>query len=811
MRSRSTGASVLIVRKSDDQFTEDFAGQSTTPVFWFLLLTTICATLVVILCVIAIYYALIIRPRPIPPVKTVPLPTFSDYTLTRPSPEETTPEETTPPFPPETTPGPVSTSGLDPYYCTSDYCNQEAQYISTVLSHDIHPCDDFYAHVCSTWTSEHQAHSASTGSLISRDTMLQEALTRHLIEELKGHDAKDVAMAAELHATCVNWITLYPPAASNLRILFAQWTILEWPRNDPVPEGVKSVWRFAAELVRDLDLPTIAQVSVGLSPDNLDATVVELDMPRFLLGEASEGAADVAELFKQAVTETVSELQASVTNDFEDRLFTVCSSFGALRRSSYGDNSSFVAVRYGDLNHGLREFLKVLLANVPRRLTSQTSVVLRSAPYFRGDLDLVLRSGPPEDILNYLGFLVIVRLAPFLSRNLHGLQNLFADSVMGRTIGDTEDRSLLCGWLVNRALPECVAKVARQWRHSTGQDVVTREWLSQLEAVFLRHIADFSWINELSALLVRYRLKRQAVTQLGLSSGKRRLCAVELERSPHNPLMFYWNLSRHRQERVLVGLSRNSTALRQWNSAGSELSTEASFRRAFQMVHVPAALFNDSIPAKGSVFVFHLARVAVRFYRAIVQLLYENPYERDAPLSFSEETRAQLADLLACFQMVGYTINPEAASSLGRTFLDLTSALLLAVAAFDEVLPIRRIWKLDLRLNNLPDVTAHQLFFIYFALDNCESVDPAFHAARLSAKDRVNVPLRQLRQFADAFSCGTGSSMVAVGQESCQVSRPGWQHRSGSEASRRSAAEQASGRRADATASPWTGYRPPPD
>ncbi|KAH8037314.1 hypothetical protein HPB51_009869 [Rhipicephalus microplus] len=87
---------------------------------------------------------------------------------------------------------------------------------------------------------------------------------------------------------------------------------------------------------------------------------------------------------------------------------------------------------------------------------------------------------------------------------------------------------------------------------------------------------------------------------------------------------------------------------RVWGSGHTDLSVEASFRRDFRMVHVPAAIFNDSVPTGSSIFIFQLARVAVRFYRALAQFLHENPYEREAPLSFAEDYGHRLAEILDC-------------------------------------------------------------------------------------------------------------------------------------------------------------------
>lgn len=109
---------------------------------------------------------------------------------------------------------------------------------------------------------------------------------------------------------------------------------------------------------------------------------------------------------------------------------------------------------------------------------------------------------------------------------------------------------------------------------------------------------------------------------------------------------------------------------------------------------------------------------------------------------------------------------------MGKLLLDQTSALLLALQAFDELLHVRRIWETDHRLRNLPLQSAQQLFFVYFALDNCESTQQASHRDHgMSANLRVNVPLRHVRLFAEAFNCSFADHMAQAPGESCDVLR----------------------------------------
>ncbi|KAH7964108.1 hypothetical protein HPB51_027650 [Rhipicephalus microplus] len=92
-----------------------------------------------------------------------------------------------------------------------------------------------------------------------------------------------------------------------------------------------------------------------------------------------------------------------------------------------------------------------------------------------------------------------------------------------------------------------------------------------------------------------------------------------------------------------------------------------------------------------------------------------------------------------------------------------------------ELLHVKRIWKYDFRLAPLPDLTSEQLFFAYFARDNCECSDDAHKAhdyvinARLPPEQRVNFALRHLPAFGEAFHCSRDAPMRPLEGSVCRV------------------------------------------
>ncbi|KAL3224217.1 hypothetical protein MRX96_026659 [Rhipicephalus microplus] len=64
----------------------------------------------------------------------------------------------------------------------------------------------------------------------------------------------------------------------------------------------------------------------------------------------------------------------------------------------------------------------------------------------------------------------------------------------------------------------------------------------------------------------------------------------------------------------------------------------------------------------------------------------------------------------------------------------------------------------DYRLNRL-NMTADQLFFIYYTLSYCSDYTQDSADKKIFVQDRVNVPLMNMEEFATAFQCASKKPM----------------------------------------------------
>ncbi|XP_065297361.1 uncharacterized protein [Dermacentor albipictus] len=661
-------------------------------------------------------------------------------------------------------PGTTLLPPANAYYCSTEFCNREAERLKSVLSSTTGPCDDFYQHVCDKWVRSQRLESPGTGTAVSSDTIIQDRLIDSLAADLVS--SKQATVALELYNSCTDR-TQSGRAFAAMDDLFRQWTIGRWPLD--ALASARDVWYFAGELLKDVGLNALVDVHVAVDSEDPTKVAIGLKKPSFLFSCNDAARPGVINMLQDALVETMAAVARSANQQLVDEVMQVITRLSASPLEppvSETGMRGFNVVRLSDMDPGVVDLLRATFGN-DSSLGKETKVVLKSADFLQGHLVAALRELPPRAVMNYLGFLVFINLAPFFLDRHRLLRQLFSKSVLGRTLPDVSNTGQLCLVAVERVLPGCFAKVSSQYFQASGGIVANK--LSQLVTSFGRSVEYLAWMDDMAVVLSRYLLKEFATTP---SSNDSAFCPSSFTSyAGDSSVKFFVAVSRERQRRMLRLLTKSDSGdmAPVWRS---QLLTTATYDAPRRRLHIPAALFNVSVPANTSHFSLHFARFAVRFYRAVVEaLLFRDAVQPS--LRYSDDLLRRFEDLLGCFEwelrqlpagLSHSAVAPHSVTARGA-FLQQTVAVQLAFRAFQELLQIRRTWNMDFRFAQLPELSVDQLFFVYYALDNCEAADKVYQEHRghwLPAHYRVNVPLRNVVEFAELFRCPADADMVRV-------------------------------------------------
>ncbi|KAK8771352.1 hypothetical protein V5799_025402, partial [Amblyomma americanum] len=373
------------------------------------------------------------------------------------------------------------------YRCSTYFCLKDGEYFASLLNHEVSPCDNFYQYVCSHWELLMQNPAAGIGVATSIDTMMEDTMYTKVLEYILDTTHSDVIEAKRLYQACMSPHS--DESNRELRQILAAWPPAQrWPVENSVPVTVLDVWSVAARLMREFGLDALLGVQAALD-NTYGQPVLELQLPRPLFFRGDEHQSAIVSMFRAAVSESVDLVQTTgMLYELMSDVMVVFKSIAKRRPLFPGLEVKLVPL--DELDKGLRIFATILFEGTLRR---NTTVQYSNPGYFDHELRKLFDELGPRPLLNYLGFRLVVSVAPFLPDSTN-LLKLYSVQAAGRVLFPTP-KWALCLRAVESVLPVCVVKAHAKLTLASGTDITTRAWISQLESMFFRSTRRYSWMD----------------------------------------------------------------------------------------------------------------------------------------------------------------------------------------------------------------------------------------------------------------------------------------------------------------------------
>ncbi|CAN8005914.1 unnamed protein product [Ixodes hexagonus] len=682
------------------------------------------------------------------------------------------------------------------YACDTPYCEREASYLRSLLVGN--PCINFYSYACRMQTS---LWKPNLGSSVSVDTLMEDQIEKVVTSYILDKSHREMGVASDLLRACADLGDTDSWHRMEMNDLFFEYFGSTWPVDDK-PVTAEAVWVMAGRLVRDLKLEAFAAVSIDVHPENKAAYVIGIDEPNLLYRDGDWSRAGYTELLTGAIEESVVFMNADanvrlhISNIKQTMVLLAKLVASPAVRHMGAENYRLSNVRL--LVPAVKAFLSSVFLDTAD-VTDSTNIMVKSPLYF----ERLERAGSPEfsstNLLNYLGFRVMVHFGTFLQQRL--LRELRTIEAGFSYQGDIE-LERLCAREVERTLPAFYLRAYSL--RMANISLLVKSWASKLERMFIQGLPRIAWMRERrhrtapsdsDVRVAKYKILNHNIETsipswvlrnasfLEYHRGLLRHVEVSSSLDPSNILKRFRLFVRLLQQERLRGLraAKNMTT-------NSVFDTQPSYDVQRKNVHIPMTILNASVPANSTSFIVHSARYGVRIFKALIPALYQD-YVYDSnqhdqgPLLYTDGYQEHLRDTIQCLisqyraltgQLKSTVLKGiQDLSSAGLAILEQTLALQQAYWTFQELLNIKRVWRSDFRLAGLLQLSSEQLFFVAYALDNCEASDDVFRrhsfqtTFRLPPEDRVNFPLSQLEAFAQAFSCHRNSPMI--GRKRCPV------------------------------------------
>ncbi|KAM7291606.1 uncharacterized protein ISCGN_028179 [Ixodes scapularis] len=682
------------------------------------------------------------------------------------------------------------------YACNTPYCEREASYLRSLLTGN--PCSNFYSYACKLETN---LWKPSLGSSVSRDTLLGDQAEKLITSYILDKNHHDMKVAKDLLKACTDRGDSDSWHRMEMNELFFEYFGSTWPVDDK-PVTSEGVWAMAGRLVRDLKLEAFAAISIDVHPENKAAHVIGIDEPNLLYRDGDWTKPAYTELLTGAIEQSIMFMNADA--NVRLHISNIKQTMVLFAKLVAGPNVRYMGVENYRLSKvrllasGVRAFLGAAFLDTVA-VTDGTDIMVKSPLFFERLEHAESSEFSPTNLLNYLGFRVMVYFGTFLEQRL--LRQLRAIEA-GFSYQENTTLERFCTKEVERILPAFYLRAYSL--QMTKTSLLPKSWTSKLERTFIQQLQRVAWArdprgttapSDSDVRMAKYKILSHTIQPSTPAWVLQNASFLEYHRALLHHLEVSLSLdptSVLKRIILFVRLVQRERLREPWalnnTTTSSVFDSEARYDVQRKNVHVPMAIINASVPANSTAFVVHISRYGVRIFKALIPALYqEYVYEAnqhdEGPLLYTDGYQERLRDTVSCllsqYKLLAGQLKstflkgiPDLTSA-GLAILEQTLALQQAYWTFQEFLNIKRVWRSDFRLAGLPQLSSEQLFFVAYALDNCEASDDLFRGHRfhttfrLPPEDRVNFPLSQLEAFAQAFSCQQESPMI--GRKRCPV------------------------------------------
>ncbi|KAH7962329.1 hypothetical protein HPB52_015496 [Rhipicephalus sanguineus] len=696
------------------------------------------------------------------------------------------------------------------YLCNDSVCHAEAHYFDDKLDSSVAPCDDYYAHVCSSHWQRLLGGADLRSALYASQSpgyaylALRELATAYVAQDAdrvhqnRHHFGHQILLFV---ASCAQESSRTSRETDSFSSVLRYLDLEGWPF-DVTPKGRKNVAHIAGKVAGSLAIFPFVTVGLERLPSLHDDQQRQPPRERLLvvLGQAQLLLSLHEHMDESRAMDWYREVVGRALKFFykgrdESKIVdSIVVSLGSVPGSSRWDWVLF-------MNGVLKGSAAAAVAQ---------PVAVRSMLYLQR-LARLTQVTPTAVMLNYIGYRLMVAMAPFLpgptGRTPGTREDLVSLSVEGRRIPGME-RLQACVQLAEKVFGAALTVVLRHATPSLSNADTARKMLGLAKSAtdaMRTFVKQAPWLakEDLNATL-----SRLSQTSLSLGVPREQPGEAELGQlfvdvpmlNERSMLESYFHMKTTVQRRywsVLQRVRRNGSAAaargEAWNEDLISLHGISSFDLAYR--HDPErnsvllpygvlgflARVQDVLPMHVPRFLHY----ALRGLFAAVADMQARPTVHDNRPSWSRATSLRFAHVSWCFlRQYGEALSAEAGSQAGAA----TDAFLAEMVEDNAVLePLYRVYVRSFplrggqpalfRLPTLHYLSTDELFFVNFALGQCDQLaTPArngtaarqilFHE-RLPAKFKVNVPLSNSEHFARVYGCKKGSPMNPV--RSCSV------------------------------------------
>ncbi|XP_037288066.2 neprilysin-1 [Rhipicephalus microplus] len=681
--------------------------------------------------------------------------------------------------------------------CESPACKARADLILASVNISADPCENFYAYVCNGWKDAHPIPEDSP--LVSPFTELTLEVNKDLKEILESLPVVQEARTAREKAA-VAYHACMMSGSDEMESLGAVRRVLEsnglsrWPvMND---EDVADIGKLE-DMISMTGLSSLFAVDVAKDMDNLTSNILQLGQKsdstlESLVRHLSEPTSTLASTFMDVTRTAARLLRPNATEEqlgaHVNTTLSFMAALNAVQESSEETRRARSNYRKGTIEEFQREITGIDLhgliqdefARVNITIPTNEKIVVNAIRHVNATVQVYLQANLAV-VYNYIGFVKVVELLPFASKDFASLVGTLRHMALG--VQTEAPRWKQCVSAVERIMKDAVGRLYTEHRLTKEAKHEAQRIVHQIGMSYYDRLQHVNWMDRQTRRKAREKLwkmtSRVAYPDTYLNDDYINKKYDEVGVITRNEE--FVEISERFQRTAYVKLLRQ---LRQpvqnkdeWSVAATE-EANAYYTPETNEIIIPGGILHGPFFEEGLPEYANIGALGSIIGHEITHGYDDQGSQFDGEGRlvdwWSNKTEQNFNAKKECFikqygsiadPVTNETIHGE--NTVGENIAD-NGAVRVAYATYERLSGSSG----PENLPGLEDFSPDQLFFISYALVWCSSVRTEANSMIMAdvhspSQYRVNIPLRNFEKFASAFECGQGSQMHSPQEEKC--------------------------------------------
>lgn len=690
--------------------------------------------------------------------------------------------------------------------CTTQACREKAQSLTNYLDWNVDPCDDFFAHVCQRWINrtEIPEDQGVYGTFYFVDDVLMDDVKEVLSLRGSENGASGITVKIrDAYRACMDESIPENEKLNALSDVMNSVGIRNWPHTDTTDATPEWQQTFKS-VTSELGITPIFNMDIAQDSKNITSYILQLDQMYFanigrnqLIEQTRKDNIPIVEAYKRYVKDAVRAMNPHMQDETEGRQIAeeILKFESELAKRTRPDEERrdhekmYLKLRISKLQEDIPQvqwiiFLNDILSKAGNgtRVTSDDYIVILERQYYKSAMQF-LQTQNRRIVHNYIGWKILSTLGPYTTDTFADLELKYLSVTSGITKRQARWKQCIAG--LGSYAEHAVGRLYVEKKFSEGAKQDVTNMVNILLDTFTEMLNSTDWMDHTTKGKAIRKVKqiasRMAYPDWIMNKKKLEELYRHVSVFPRKTsyVKIFANLLKNVALVNLAKIHKTYNKTLEWASGAAVVN--AFYDPGTNVIEFPAGILRPPFYEHGLPMSLNLGGIGMIVGHEITHAFDDegSQYDADGRLYnwWDEKTKERFKEKAQCFiAQYGGIVDAQANKTLngintqGENIAD-NGGLRAALKAYQK-LKAQTSYQ-STYLPGYENITEDKMFFISNAMMWCQKYKKGYleqiiqYEQHSPAQYRVNVPMSNLKEFSDAFSCDHTRPMNA--RKKCAV------------------------------------------